>query len=504
MGGLCAKPPVNDDEIRDGGAAQGAVSTTKALQGPMDPSQNIIMLTDSYKVTHHKQYPPGTTVVYSYFECRGGAYEETVFFGLQYFIKNYLMGQVVTKEKIDEAQEYFDIHFSTPVWGKMDVFNRKGWEHILNKHGGRLPVSIKAVPEGTVVPYKNVLLTIENTDPECYWLPNYLETLLVQVWYPITVATQSREQYKIIGKYMKSTGAGGDPMALVGFKLHDFGFRGVSSVESAAIGGAAHLVNSMGTDTMAALMCCKKFYHEQFAGFSIPASEHSTMTSWGKEGEAGAMRNMLDKYPKGLVACVSDSYDIFNACKNIWGKELKEKIMAREGFLVVRPDSGELPGIVVDVLNALGENFPTTTTETGHKMLPPQLRVIQGDGISIESLPLILDHMAKNGWCADNLAFGSGGALLQKLHRDTLKCAFKCSYCKVNGKDVDVFKDPITDPGKKSKKGRLTLQKSGSSFQTITEGKGSPRDDVLQEVFRDGILLVDQKFADIKARAALP
>jgi len=469
----------------------------------MDLFNNIVMLTDSYKVTHHLQYPPGTEKIYSYFECRGGAYPEVCFFGLQYFMKKYLTGPVVTMEKIDEAERHFKSHFSHPVWGYNEkLFNRTAWEYIVNTHGGHLPVEIKAVPEGTVLPYKNVLFTLENTDPKCFWLTNYLESLLVQVWYPTTVCTQSREQKKIITKYLRETGS---PevveKGLHLFKLHDFGFRGVSSVESAATGGAGHLVNFLGTDTMAALVMLSEYYGEDCAGFSIPASEHSTMTSWGREHELDAMRNMLQQYPTGIVACVSDSYDIFNACENYWGTELKSLIMNRDGFLVVRPDSGDLPGIVLQVLEKLAGKFPTTETSTGHKLLPPTIRVIQGDGIDINSLEVILDAMKKAGWAADNLAFGSGGALLQKLHRDTQKCAFKCSYALVNGVGVDVVKDPITDPGKKSKKGRLALELKDGTWTTVTEGKGDPKLDQLVTVFRDGKLLVDDTFSMIRKRS---
>mmetsp|Transcript_15635 Transcript_15635/g.34183 ORF Transcript_15635/g.34183 Transcript_15635/m.34183 type:complete len:1042 (-) Transcript_15635:14-3139(-) len=478
---------------------------SKPVGHAKDHLNNIVLLTDSYKVTHHLQYPPGTTKVYSYFECRGGAYENVCFFGLQYFLKKYMVGQVVTPQKVDEAEEYFKIHFSNPVHGYDDrLFNRKAWTHILEKHGGKLPVEIKAVPEGTVLPYKNVLFTMENTDDECFWLTNYLETLLVQIWYPVTVCTQSREQKKIIAKYLKETGSedivtGGGLL----FKLHDFGFRGVSSVESAAMGGAAHLVNFLGTDTMAAMVFAKNYYGEAAAGFSIPASEHSTMTSWGREKEVDAMRNMLEKYPKGTVACVSDSYDIFQACEKYWGTELKATIEAREGTLVVRPDSGELPGIVLQVLEKLGSRFDCTTTSTGHKLLPPCIRVIQGDGIDIKSLGIILEAMKAAGWAADNLAFGSGGALLQKLHRDTQKCAFKCSYAVCKGEGVDVVKDPVTDPGKKSKKGRLTLECENGEWKTVTEGKGDPTKDILVTIFKDGELLVDEKFATIRKRAEI-
>ncbi len=373
----------------------------------MEDFDNIILLTDSYKVSHHRQYPPGTESVFSYFESRGGAFDDTVFFGLQYYLKKYLAGQVVTAGQIDAAEEFFKPHF----FGNGSLFNRAGWEHILNRHGGRLPVRICAVPEGTPVPVSNVLMTIENTAPACFWLTNYLETLLVQVWYGSTVATQSRDMKRTLLQFLHETG---DP-GLVDLKLHDFGFRGVSSVETAGVGGAAHLVSFRGTDTMAGLIMARNYYGCETAGYSIPAAEHSTQNSWGREHEAAAMRNMLTQFPSGYVAVVSDSYDIFNACSNLWGGVLKEDVLARDGVLVVRPDSGDPPDIVCRVLELLGEAFGTETNEKGYKLLHPKVRVIQGDGIDREMLRTILLAAKSAGWSADNLAFGSGGGLLQKM-----------------------------------------------------------------------------------------
>jgi len=471
---------------------------------------NIILATDSYKVSHYRQYPPLTEYVYSYFESRGGKFDEVVFFGLQYFIKRYLCGVVVTEEKIKYAKEILDCHMGP------GHFNEEGWRHILTAHGGMLPISIKAVPEGTVVPTKNVLFTMVNTDPKCYWLTNYLETLLVEVWYPMTVATNSREQKKLLLAALKSTGG---EAAIADLQLHDFGYRGVSSVESAAIGGAGHLVNFQGTDTMAAIICIKHYYQGGEAlipvvnvtvpvpGISIPAAEHSTITSWGREGELEAFKNMLTQYPEGVVAVVSDSYDIFNACTNLWGKELKEMIRTRKGRLVVRPDSGDPPVIVPQLLDLLGEAFSedVTTNAAGYKVLPNYIRLIQGDGISYETLGQILEATAAKKWAAENLVFGSGGALLQKLHRDTQKCAFKCSeITKSDGTSTLVYKDPITDKGKQSKKGKLTLENVGGKLTTITEGKGDPEKDIMIEVFRNGLMPLEQKFEDIRKRAAIP
>lgn len=452
-----------------------------------------MLLTDSYKISHYKQYPPNTTSVYSYFESRGGKFDDVTFFGLQFLLKNYLEGVVVTKEKIDEAEHLYNQHF-----GDASLFYRAGWEHILNAHGGKLPVRIKAVPEGVSIPVHNALITVENTDPACFWLTNFLETLLVQVWYGSTVATQSRAIKKLILQYLEETG---DP-ELISFKLHDFGFRGVSSVESASIGGAAHLVNFKGTDTVAALSFIQQYYNtNEVFGFSIPASEHSTITSWGKENEAKAYNNMLTQYSKGLVAIVSDSYDIYNACEKLYGEVLKDKILNREGTLVVRPDSGEPKEVVLKVVSILGEKLGYTTNAKGYKVLNPHIRVIQGDGVNYESITEILETLKANGWSADNIGFGMGGALLQKLDRDTQKFAFKCSCATVDGEDRDVFKDPVTDPGKRSKKGRLKLVKEGSGYKTVTQAE--PGVDVLETVFENGELKKQYTFSDVIKNAGL-
>lgn len=456
----------------------------------INTSSNIALHTDSYKPSHWKQYPTNTEYVYSFFESRGGEFPNTIFFGLQYIIKKYLVGQVVTAEGIKEAAELLALHF-----GRGDIFNREGWEYILREHGGRLPIRIKAVKEGTHVQTKNVLMTIENTDPKCAWLTNYLETLLSLVWYPTTVATQSSNMRGTILKYLEETG---DP-SLVPFKLHDFGYRGSTSVESAGIGGAAHLVNFLGTDTIEALRVARDYYHEAIAGFSIPAAEHSTITSWGKSGEGRAFSNMLKEFPSGLVAVVSDSYDIYNAVKNLWGSELKSQVLSRDGTLVVRPDSGDAKKVVVEILDLLGQAFGYSVNEKGYKVLDPHVRVIQGDGINRHSLPEILETMKVAGWSADNVAFGSGGGLLQNVNRDTSKFAVKCSAVMVSGVWKDVFKDPVTDPGKRSKAGRMKLVRAEGGYVTVPESDG--RRDELVTVFENGELMLDQSFSEIRSLA---
>lgn len=456
-------------------------------------SDNILLMTDSYKVSHWKQYPKGTTRVFSFLESRGGEFKTTTFFGLSYILKRYLTGQVVTREKIEEAAAFFKSHF-----GDESLFNRNGWEYIFRVHDGRLPVVIRAVPEGTTVPTGNVLMTIENTDPEVPWLVNYLETLLVQVWYPTTVCTQSRHMKQVIKAAMLDTGA---DMGGLNFKLHDFGYRGSTSVESAGIGGAAHLVNFLGTDTMAALQVAHEFYHEPMAGFSIPAAEHSTITSWGQEHEREAFENMLDQYPTGLVAVVSDSYDIYNAAEHIWGEQLRDKVLFRNGTVVIRPDSGNPEEVVLNLLRILGDKFGYTLTAKGFKVLHKNVRLIQGDGIDKYSLVDVLMAMYHTGWSIDNIAFGSGGGLLQKVNRDTCRFAMKCSAVEVNGEWRDVMKSPIGDKSKRSKPGRLILCDDGTGeFTTAPEGAGR---NILEQVFSNGHQYNAPSLATIRERAAI-
>ena len=496
----------SDEPTETGNATFGGSEGSLVGDAGPDPMRfldNIILLSDSYKVSHFVQYPPRTEVVYSYFESRGGKFPEVLFFGLQYIIKRYFAGKVVTAAKIREAEGYFKVHFGTTR-----NFNKAGWEYILEKYDGHLPVSIKAVPEGTVVSTHNVLLTCENTDPKCFWLTNFLETLLVQVWYPCTVATNSRRQRILIEKWLEATGCE-DINSSADFKLHDFGFRGVSSAESSAIGGLAHLVSFRGTDTMSAFVCGRQYYGCEMAGFSIPASEHSTITSWGREGELDAFRNMLIQYPEGIVACVSDSWDVFNATENFWGHELRDLILQRhDGRLVIRPDSGDPPTVVVKCLELLGgpgggfESY-VSKTATGHRLLPPQVRIIQGDAICYEMIDKIYAAMAAAGWAADNVGFGSGGALLQQMNRDTLKFAMKCAAVVIDGVEKEVYKDPITDPGKRSKRGRLALIRN-AEHQFVTVKKSEVPEgakDHLVEVFRNGKVLVDYNFDEIRNRS---
>jgi nicotinamide phosphoribosyltransferase len=464
----------------------------------MKLAKNIILNTDSYKVSMFKQYPVGTTGVYSYIESRGGRYDSTVFFGLQAFIKEYLTTPIVQSD-IDIADKILTAHG--------EPFNRAGWQYILDKHNGYLPVVIRAVAEGTVVPVKNVLATIENTDPECFWLTTWLETALLRaVWYGTTVASQSYKIKQVILDYLERTG---DPSG-IDFKLHDFGARGVSSLESAGLGGAGHLINFMGTDTITGILYAMEYYDVGVCGFSIPAMEHSTVTSWGRENEVEAYRNMLTQYgkPGALLACVSDSYDIYNAASKLWGEELKQQVIDSGAIVVVRPDSGDPVEVNKNLIEILGAKFGYTTNSKGFKVLN-NVRLIQGDGVNELSIRSILGALMAMGWSADNIAFGMGGALLQQIDRDTQRFAMKCSSVQVNGEWIDVQKDPVTDSGKKSKAGRVNLYTntggefaSGVTAPTGWTDKGiGGWTNALEEVYRDGKLIRNMTFDEVRANS---
>lgn len=460
--------------------------------------ENFLIDTDSYKSGHYLQYPPDTTSMFSYIESRGGEYHKTVFFGLQYYLKKYLTHRV-TIDEVEEAKAFFEAHG--------EPFNYEGWMYIAKELKGKIPVRIRAVPEGMVIPTHNVLVSIESTDPKVFWVVSWIETMLLRIWYPITVATRSHKIRQIILEALKISAD--DPQAEINFKLHDFGSRGVSSQESAMIGGAAHLVNFMGSDTVVGVRCANKFYNTPMAAFSIPAMEHSSVTSWGRENEVEAYRNMIKKTakPGGLVACVSDSYDLWNACSHLWGEQLKEEVIKSDATIVVRPDSGHPPTVVLRVAQLLEEKFGTTINKRGYKVLN-NVRIIQGDGINENSIQQILNNLLDHGFSASNIAFGMGGALLQQLNRDTQKFAMKCSqiFRNVNGNivSVDVFKDPVTDHGKASKAGRLDLIKDAAgNYQTVALGPGEalhPKSK-MHIVFENGEVIKEYNFDEVRANS---
>jgi nicotinamide phosphoribosyltransferase len=466
----------------------------------MPITDNLILDTDSYKASHWLQYPPDVTSMYSYFESRGGRYRDTVFFGLQYYLVEYL-SRPITRADVDEAATFFTAHG--------EPFNREGWEHLVDRYGGRLPVRIRAVPEGTVVPSGNVLFDIELTtpDPKVFWIVSWLETLLVRVWYPATVASRSHYCKRVILESLVETSD--DPLGEIAFKLHDFGSRGVSSQESARIGGAAHLVSFLGSDTVEGVRAANHYYGTAtgMAGFSIPAAEHSTITMWGRENEVAAYRNFVQRYlverqvPAGtpkIAACVSDSFDLFKVIENVWCGELSDTIKGSGGKLVARPDSGDPAAVNLKCLQIMERKLGMRMNMKGFKVLPPHLGLIQGDGMNDESIGEVLHTLRARRYSASNIGFGMGGGLLQQVDRDTQRFAFKCSAALRGDQWVDVSKSPATDMAKRSKRGHLALVQEGGAYSTA---RGPRKDDLLVPVYEDGRVLRTYTLDEVRATA---
>lgn len=464
--------------------------------------------TDSYKMGGHwNMYPEGTENVYSYFESRKGAkFDKTVFFGLQYILKKYLVGKVVTREKIEQAALIAKAHFGSEAF-----FNRKGWEHILNKYDGKLPLRIKAVPEGMPVTVNNILMSVElpKDDKNVAFLTNYVESVLTHVWYPSTVASLSRATKEMFKAFLDRTS---DNAAAIMFMLHDFGYRGATTDEAAGIGGAAHLINFLGTDTLPAMEFAMDYYSASLDGlaYSVAATEHSIMTARGPNGEDAILDDLLNKYPKGILSVVSDSYDIYNFVENLVCKKYKNRILAREGVFVVRPDSispihPTPEGETLWIVQTLANHFGYTMNSKGFMVLNPKVRALWGDGIDKDGIEKILTVLEANGFSAENMVFGMGGGLLQKVNRDTQRFAFKSSAQCRNGNWYDIYKLP-KDLSKASKRGRLALlyDPAFKVFETVKVNEiPAGRTDILATVFENGELVKEYTFAEIRNNAAL-
>jgi len=452
----------------------------------------ILLDTDSYKASHWLQYPSDLTAMGAYLESRGGAHSETLMFGLQKILAE-MFDQPISQADVEEAAEIWALH-GLP-------FNKAGWQRVIEVHGGWLPLRIRAVAEGSRVPTGNVLLTVESTDAELAWLVSWVETALLRVWYPITVATRSWQLRELIQAGLERSCE--EPMAQLAFRLHDFGSRGVSSQQSAAIGGLAHLVAFRGSDTAAALVAARRYYDCPMAAYSIPAAEHSTVLAWGQEDELAAYRRMVEQFakPGAVLAVVSDAYDIWNAVDHLWGEELREQVITSGATVVIRPDSGDPLEVVPEVLRKLEARFGSTVNGKGFKVLQ-HVRVIQGDGITEASLPGLIEGILEAGYSLENVAFGMGGGLLQQLDRDTQRFAYKVSWVERSGQVVPVRKCPVTDPSKASKAGVLDLVRTGGTYQTVVRPEpGEYADSCLQTVYENGRLLHRQSLEQIRERA---
>ncbi len=489
---------------------------------------NPLTAIDFYKTGHAKQYPIGTTEVYSNFTARssklGKVIQETfdnkiVFFGLQYFIKDFLINSwnnnFFNKPKEEVIAKYKRrMDFSL---GKDSITT----ENIEKLHDlGYLPFKIKALPEGTRVPIGVPVLTIVNTHKDFYWLTNFIETVISSyLWKPITSATTAFEYKKLLTRYAKKTGA---PIDFVSFQAHDFSFRGMSGLQDAMISGAAHLTSFWGTDTVPAIDLLEEYYEanveNEIIGCSVPATEHSVMCMGMKEGELETFRRLIcDLYPTGIVSIVSDTWDFWKVITE-YTVVLKEEILSRDGKVVIRPDSGDPVKIIAGdpdapkgtpehkgAVECLWEIFGGTITNKGYKSLDQHIGLIYGDSITLERALAILEQLEKKGFASNNVVFGVGSYTYQYATRDNFGFAMKATSGVVNGVRRDIFKDPKTDSGtKKSAKGLLRVEMENNSLVLYDQQKEEQENlGELKVVFLDGKLIKTSSLSEIRKRVDL-
>lgn len=469
-------------------------------------TQNPLNKLDMYKVAHQEQYCPGTTKVYSYLMARSEKnYTKNMFFGLQYYLKEYL-SQTLTPE----MGEHF-IETQEAIMGKCSPLIKKNIRALCKL--GYYPLDVKAVEEGTVVPAKNVVMTITNTSPEFYWVPGFVESLLLKVWYPCTVATTSLHYREIMEKYWNLTSSE-SISGLKPFLVHDFGFRGETSEESAGISGMAHLAVFMGSDTVPARGYAIDYYDAKDPILlSAWASEHSTMCSYGRKNEFDAFKRMLELYPDGIVSVVSDTYNIYEAITTFL-PQLRSQILGRDGVYVTRPDSGNPEHVLCGdpdkasdtpegkgVIRLLDEVFGGSTNDKGYRVLNPKISCLYGDGIYRERYDNILNRLMNMGYASSNLVVGVG-SLLRYHSRDTSGYALKATYVEVDGEPREIEKDPVTDHGKKSHKGLLKLTWDAEN-NYVTEDQVTPNEEqmgLLKTVFLNGKVVREFTLSEIREK----
>jgi nicotinamide phosphoribosyltransferase len=456
---------------------------------------NLLIDTDSYKVSHWAAYPSDTTRLVAYMEPRLNDGEYMKFFGLQSLLMDWIANPI-TLEDVDEAAEMYCDHFM-----RNDVFPLEKWKYIATKYGGHLPIKISALPEGTLIKGSNLMLKVESTDECVAWVATFVETQLLRLWSDITVCTNSYRLRKLIGRYLAKTHD--NPETVLPYMLHDFGSRGTSSRETAARMGLAHLVNFKGTDTVAALKLAKDYYGCKMAGYSIPAMEHSTVISWGRIGEENSYANFIDRFgkPGAIFAMVVDSYDEDNAVDHIIGKKLKAQILESNAKLMVRPDSGVPKVMVLKMLGYLDKIFGSTTNTKGYKVLN-NVGVVQGDGVNKQSIVEILEAVIAAGYCVSNVVFGMGGALLQLVGRDDFRFAYKPCLVDHNHRPMGISKTPKGDSQKTSKGGDLDviLDDNGELVTIDRMFDSTNKPSQLVTYYNNGELLVRDTLDVIRAR----
>lgn len=481
--------------------------------------QSAMLLCDFYKISHREQYPTGIEKVYSTWTPRTSrlsGVNKVVAFGFQGFVKNYLIDfferNFFSRDKDEVVEEYSRIIRST--LGVQDPETH----HIEYLHGlGYLPLRIKSLPEGTLTPVRVPMLTIENTDPRCYWLTNYIETLAsCELWQASTSATIAREYYKILEQYSLHTTGTAD---FVPFQGHDFSMRGMSSLQSAMISGAGHLLSFVGTDTIPAISYLEKVYgadvEKELVGTSIPATEHSVQCAYGDD-VAYFRRMIKEVYPSGLFSIVSDGYDFWDVLGRVVPL-LKKDIMARNGGplgdkVVIRPDSGDPVKIICGdpdgetelerkgAVEVLWDIFGGVVSDQGYKILDPHIGLIYGDAITISRCKEICSRLEKKGFASINVVYGIGSFTYQYNTRDTFGFALKSTLCKINGKEKVIFKDPKTDDGiKKSLKGRVCVKNVDGDLVAVDQ-QLSDDSSLMETIFEDGKLIKETTLQEIRER----
>lgn len=500
------------------------------------------LLCDFYKLAHRAMYPEGTETVYSTWTPRASrmnGVNEVVVAGNQRFVKKFLIDffkeNFFDRPKAEVVAEY--VRFVKFTLGDQKPHSA----HLEELHDlGYLPLLIKAVPEGTVIPLRVPALTVQNTDKRFFWLTNYIETLAsCELWPTYTGATIAREYRKLLEKHaMKTVGDTG----FVQFQGHDFSMRGMMGVEAAANVGLGHLLSFVGTDTCPAIQAAEMYYgadiEKELVGTSIPATEHSIQCSYGDD-MAYLKRMITEVHPNGPVSVVSDGYNFWDVIGRVI-PALKADIMARTGHpfgldkVVIRPDSGD-PVLIVcgdpqgktelerkGAIEALWDIFGGTYSEVNsfrskpeggmeakterYKILDSHIGLIYGDAITLRRAEEICERLAAKGFASTNVVFGIGSYTYQYNTRDTFGFAIKSTACVINGREKQIFKDPKTDDGiKKSQKGRVIVYRDGDGKITFKDGfpLGTELNaDLLQPIFQDGKLLNETTFAEIRARLA--
>ena len=492
---------------------------------------NIILVTDAYKLDHRRQYPDGTTLVYGNWTPRGSRMEgvnEVVFFGLQYFMMKYLIDEYNTNFFNQPQEDILEEYQST-----IDAYlgpNEIGTDHIKALHElGYLPIEIKALEEGTLVPLRVPMFTIQNTKPEFFWLVNYLETLIsTTLWMPCTSATIARQYRKILDHYCEETG--GDK-GFVDYQGHDFSMRGMAGLEAAMMSGAGHLLSFSGSDTIPAVKFLERYYladaNEEMIGVSIAATEHSVMCMGSNEGEFKTFKRLITEvYPSGNVSIVSDTWDLWKVITE-YIPRLKKEILARDGKLVIRPDSGDPQEIIcgkravftsiedepdvreraaqLGVIRSLWEIFGGEETNKGYRVLDSHIGAIYGDAITIERCTNISKVLMDMGFASTNMVYGIGSYTYQYNTRDTFGFAMKSTYGEVDGEGREIFKDPITDDGeKKSAKGLIMLQKNPIGVPEMVDqvSRNDEEQGMLHTVFKDGKLIEPISLGEVRNNLA--